>query len=98
MHRGTAFKSPWLPGHASVGRVLRLLEEAGMRAQRLSSDQPTCMDGTVDHVICITRGGGGRDGGVGGAYQTVNSGVLPDEAAAQSDHLLLWVDAEWEAE
>ena len=46
--------------------------------------EPTCEDGTVDHVFCATSAGGG-----GGKYRVVSSSTLPDPKAEFSDHLML---------
>lgn len=54
----SVFTHPWLPGNADVSLVL---QELGMQGTalvtRLSGDEPTNIDGTVDHVILVTRSG-----------------------------------------
>lgn len=68
---------------------------------RLSADAPTNEDGTIDHLLCITRDAGVASDGTtssgppgaavppGMGYECVQASVVPDPEAEVSDHLML---------
>lgn len=81
----SVFRRPWLPTHASVGKLIEVLEMDGnLKVRRLSGLQPTCEDGTVDHIFQITRQhGGALDCSVEAMV------VTSDDKCRYSDHCMI---------
>ena len=84
----SVFEGAWLGAHASVERLFEAFAAAGLELRRMDTGaEPTCEDGTVDHVFCAAARGAG--GGGGGGYHVVSSSTLPDPKAEFSDHLMV---------
>lgn len=80
---------PWLPSHASVRHLLdQLTCENTYCVRRLSPDDPTCMDGTVDHCIVVCRASD-----AGASLVASEARVVADATCDVSDHLAIVVDA-----
>ena len=94
---------PWLPAHACLDRLIEAIkqvnngegggggggEDGGVEVDRLSGDDPTCEDGTVDHVLCIYRAADSKSG----TFKASSAAALPDPDCHFSDHLLIEVEA-----
>ena len=79
---------PWLPGHADLLGLLDSLRMDGMmRVTRMSGDDPTNEDGTVDHILVVTLASAKT------SYESVRipnfANTVVDEHAEISDHLLI---------
>ena len=79
---------PWLPEHADILGLLDSLRMDGMmRVTRLSGDDPTNEDGTVDHILVVTLASAKT------SYESMHipnfSNTVADENAEISDHLLI---------
>ena len=85
------YRQPWLPANASLAHLLDVLALGGAaKVERLSSDEPTNEDGTIDHLLLVTpapRGLRPRPA----AYTRVSADVIPDDHAEVSDHLSIKV-------
>jgi len=79
----SVYRGAWLPQHADVDWLLHVLECDGeFRVERVSGDEPTCEDGTVDHILHITKASGGSQCAV------LASEHAPDPVCVHSDHTL----------
>lgn len=82
------YTKPWVPAHASLDGLINNLKLGGqLRARRVSGDEPTNEDGTVDHVIMVTPSSEMSP------YECVIDPsfikTVPDIHADISDHLLI---------
>lgn len=84
----TTYVRPWLPKDASVDHLTTALQlDGAATVRRLSSDDPTNLDGTVDHVFVVTKADAAR------SYDAAHAVVVPDDHAHVSDHLMITCDA-----
>ena len=87
------YTSAWLPSHAAVENLLDTLACGGkMRVERLSTDQPTNEDGTVDHIIFVAKESATtatRSSGTGASAAVEQMAVLEDNMCDYSDHLMI---------
>lgn len=82
------YQCPWLPGHADLLGLLDSLRMDGiMQVTRMSGDEPTNEDGTIDHILVVTLASAKT------SYESVHipnfSNTVADEHAEISDHLLI---------
>lgn len=83
----SVYSTPWLPEHASIEHLLQALKLGGAcDVRRMSSDMPTNEDGTVDHVLYISRN---SSAGPRMRFHTVTYTTTPDADAENSDHLMV---------
>ena len=83
------YRQPWLPAHADISVLMDVLRMNGkMRVERLSGDEPTNEDGTIDHILVITLANRAST-----YHRALPSGgftsTVADAYADVSDHLLI---------
>lgn len=82
----SVYRGAWLPEHANVDNLLASLSQNGMySARRVSRNEPTCEDGTVDHVIVVTLSASAV------TCNVVEAGYFEDAECHNSDHCALSV-------
>jgi len=83
-HSPSIYTAAWLPHHAAIEGLLETLACGGsMQVERLSSNDPTNEDGTVDHIIFVSKSGSSSKAAV------KHIEVTPDKRCDYSDHLML---------
>lgn len=91
----SVYEKAWLGSHASLDRLHEAFEavDADLELRRMDTgEEPTCEDGTVDHVLCCAR----RSRPPGGvAYRAATSSTVVDPRAEVSDHALVRCELEW---
>lgn len=88
-HSPNTYIAPWLSKHSALDRWKQIFVRVDPRmcVRRLSGDDPTCEDGTVDHVLCVSLGVSEH------TYESVSCETYSDMHCECSDHSAIAVEA-----